>query len=184
MFTAEILVAVILIPGPESDPAPLADQHLGWVTIARPSLLAVSVNAEILDARGVALMLRDDIPSDLASLRKQFCTLGASPWLGERLRFPDKKFVSEMLGINRKMREALVAQLAMDLVYADTLRLAIQETDQLYQVWYAVRDAQNEYYYTGVRRQALQLVRDLIGDEAFYSGRLPPPIPVWHIPRR
>jgi hypothetical protein len=54
------------------------------------------------------------------------------------------------------------------------------ETDRLYQVWDAVRDARCDYYYVNVRRQALERLRELVGDEAYYSGDLPPCVPLWH----
>jgi hypothetical protein len=57
--------------------------------------------------------------------------------------------------------------------------VALQETDRLYQVWDAVRDARCDYYYVTVRRQALKRLRELIGDEAYYSASFPPCVPFW-----
>src|SRR5438093_1541624 len=59
------------------------------------------------------------------------------------------------------------------------LRVALQETDHLYQVWDAVRDARCDYYYVTVRRLALKRLRDLVGEEAYYSSNLPPCVPLW-----
>ena len=70
----------------------------------------------------------------------------------------------------------------MDLVHGDELRIALNETDHLYQVWDSVRDARCNYYYVTVRRQALKTLREMIGTEAFYRGELPPHVPVWRFP--
>ena len=63
---------------------------------------------------------------------------------------------------------------------AARLRVALQETDRLYQVWDKVRDARCPYYYVTVRRQALKQLRELVGEDSYYSGNLPPCVPLWH----
>ena len=45
-----------------------------------------------------------------------------------------------------------------------------------------LRDARCEHFYVTYRRQSLAQLRDLIGLEAFYTGRLPPHVPLWRIP--
>ena len=55
----------------------------------------------------------------------------------------------------------------------------LAETDRLYLVWDAVRDARCDFYYVTVRRQALKKLRDLVGDEAYATGELPPNVPTW-----
>jgi hypothetical protein len=44
-----------------------------------------------------------------------------------------------------------------------------------------LRDARCDYYYVAYRRQALQQLREAIGPQAFYSGRMPPHVPLWRI---
>ena len=46
-------------------------------------------------------------------------------------------------------------------------------------MWDAVRDARCEFYYVTVRRQALKKLRDLVGEEAYLAGTLPPNVPTW-----
>ena len=67
----------------------------------------------------------------------------------------------------------------MELAHWWEVRAILQETDQLYQIWDTVRDARCEYYYVTVRRQALKRLREALGDEAYFSGRLPPHVPLW-----
>jgi hypothetical protein len=59
----------------------------------------------------------------------------------------------------------------------------MQEADRLYQVWDTVRDARCDYYYVTVRRQALKRLRDMLGSDAYYSGVLPPHVPLWRFQR-
>jgi hypothetical protein len=61
----------------------------------------------------------------------------------------------------------------------DAIHVVCRDADHLYEIWDCVRDAQCEYYYVTVRRQALERVRELIGSQAFESGSLPPCLPVW-----
>jgi len=181
MLTCEILVAAVLLTSPK-EPALSAD-HNGWLEALRPALLTLAMDAEVLDPREKGFVLGHDVAGDLAMLQGRFQELARAPQVGEGQRFPDRKVINESLALNRAYRNQLSARLAIDLVYSEELRAAIADTDQLYQIWDTVRDARCEYYYVTVRRQALQLLRDLIGAEAFNSGQMPPHVPVWHFPR-
>ena len=180
MFTAEIvLAAVILTSPPASDPvqgqlpSPYCVELLDAI---RPSLLAIAIDAEAIDQREF------DVGVD--TLRSRIASLRTAPAIGECDRFPDRKLIVEFLALNRAYRVQLVARLDVDLFHADEIRGAIGETDQLYHAWDTLRDATAEHYYVAARRDSLRLLRDLIGCEAFYSGRMPPHVPVWHWPGR
>jgi len=189
MFFESILAAALLV-GPDdvsssadrddSSPAAAGD---AWLPALRPSLLALAIDAEILDPREKGFVMCQDMAGDLLMLRRRMCSLASAPQIGEANRFPDRQLVNEFMTVNRAFRNQLVARLAIDSIHQDELRIAIIETDQLYQVWDAVRDAQCDYYNVTVRRQSLDALRHLIGAEVFYSGALPPHLPVWHLPR-
>ena len=181
MFTCEIVLAAALLTAPKDLPVP--PNQAGWVEVMRPALLALAIDAEILDPREKAFLLTQDPIGDLTMLQSRNDELSRAPHLGDCQRFPERKMINDFLALNRSYRNDLNARLAIDLVHLEVLRTAIGETDQLYQVWDTVRDARCDYYYVTVRRQALQLLRDLIGAEAFYSGQMPPNVPVWHFPR-
>ena len=57
---------------------------------------------------------------------------------------------------------------------APLVRAALKETDWLYQVWDAVRDARCEYYYVTVRRQSLKRLQTMLGADAYSAADLPP----------
>ena len=182
MFTCEIILAAALLTAPKDLPVPPSQS--GWVEVMRPSLLTLAIDAEILDPRERAFLLSQDLLGDLAMLQGRNEDLARAPMLGECQRFPERKLINDFLALNRSYRNDLNARMSIDVVHLEELRTAIVETDQLYQVWDTVRDARCDYYYVTVRRQAMQLLRDLIGSEAFYSGHMPPHVPVWHFPRQ
>lgn len=181
MFTCEILLAAALISAPKECPLPSTES--AWLEAARPCLLTVAVDAEILDPRERAFLFTQDPLGDLTMLQARNQDLARAPLLGDCHRFPERKMINDFLALNRSYRNELTARLVIDVVHCEELRSAICETDQLYQVWDTVRDARCDYYYVTVRRQSLQLLRELIGAEAFYAGQMPPNVPVWHFPR-
>ena len=181
MFTCEIVLAAALLTAPKDLPVP--PNQAGWIDALRPALVTLAIDAEILDPREKAFILTQDPIGDLAMLQGRGEDLSRVPRLAECQRFPERKMINDFLGLNRSYRNDLSARLAIDLVHSEELRTAISETDQLYQAWDTVRDARCDYYYVTVRRQALGLLRDIIGAEAFYNGNMPPNVPVWHFPR-
>lgn len=182
MFTYEVLLAAALVPAPAD--SPVAAQAGAWADWLSPSLIHLSLQAEIIDRREAPFLLvkRVDFPADVKFLRSRWDELEHAPLVEESYRFPERRLVHDFLSFNRAYRCDLVARLAVDPVHAEELKHALDETDRLYNIWDAVRDARCEYYYVHVRRQSLQLLRDLVGLEAFYNGHLPPHVPVWRFP--
>lgn len=155
-----------------------------WLEVLRPTILTLAIDGELVDPRECAFLLKHDFAGDLAILRTRYDEFKNCPKLDECNRWPDRKLINDLLSMNRFCRNIFTKRLELDLLYEDALKDAIGDCDRLYQVWDTVRDAQCDYYYVTVRRNALKLLRDLIGDEAFYNGQMPPNVPVWHLPRR
>jgi hypothetical protein len=181
MFSCEIILAAALLSAPKGTAVP---EQTAWVEGMRPCLLTLAIDGEILDPRERAFLMTQNPVVDLGVLQGRNEEFARAPMLGECDRFPERKLINDYLALNRSYRNDLNMRLAIDLVHMEELRTAIAETDQLYQAWDTVRDARCDYYYVTVRRQSLQLLRDLIGAEAFYSGQMPPNVPVWHFPRK
>lgn len=180
MFVANsLLTAVILLTAApdsaESLPAPDVFPHVG------PTLQTLAVQWELLDPREVRYVLArpEEFTADLQLLRRRYYELADAPDLNDCQRFPDRTSVNEMLAFNRAYRRHIDIRQPVELSRWWELRTILQETDQLYQVWDTVRDARCEYYYVTVRRQALKRLRELVGTQAYYSGELPPYVPVW-----
>jgi hypothetical protein len=179
MFTYEFIVAAALLTSP-ADTAPLMDNGQ-WILPLRGALIEAALGGELLDRREerFTLVREDSLLADLAMLQGRFQEFLSAPFLEECQRFPERALVSDFLAFNRAYRSDLCARMLIDPVHAEDLRNAILETDQLYRAWDAVRDSRCEYYYITVRRQALNQLKDMIGNEAFYRGQLPPHVPVW-----
>jgi hypothetical protein len=182
MFAFEYVMAAALLTAPEESaalkqPPPLYDA-------LRPALQELAIRWEIMDPREKRYVLArpEDFQADLKLLCRRYRRLLDAPRLADCYRFPDRATINDLLAFNRTYRQFLTARQPVDLVHAEELREALNETDQLYQVWDAVRDARCNYYYVTVRRQALQQLRTLIGERAYYAGILPPHVPLWRFP--
>lgn len=180
MTGADLLLAAILLttpPGtPESCPPP-ADK---WPAL-RDAIHQLAVEWEILDPRETRYVLTrpEDFCPDLNMLRRRYRELADAPRVSDGMRFPERATVNELVRFNRAFRKKLDERQQLEADRAGALQAVIRETDRLYQVWDAVRDARCEFYYVTVRRQALKKLRDLVGEEAYATADLPPNVPTW-----
>jgi hypothetical protein len=180
MLPIDYLLAVVLMAAPPSHAELL--ELPGMFPALQFQLRALAVELELLDPREVRYILArpEDFPADLKLLRHRYQELATAPAVDDALRFPERVTVNELLAFNRSYRRLIDVRQPLELVHGWELRMALQETDRLYQVWDSVRDARCPYYYVTVRRQALKRLRELVGEEAYYSGQLPPCVPLWH----
>jgi hypothetical protein len=179
MFSCEFLLAASLIIQPSDTPETTPPPEL--FPVVRFALQTLALEWELLDAREVRYVLarQEDFTSDLNLLRRRYSDLVDAPPAQDGCRFPDRATVNEYLAFNRAYRQHIDMRQPGEPARWWELRTALQETDYLYQVWDTVRDARCEYYYVTVRRQALKRLREMLGEEAYYSGRLPPYVPTW-----
>jgi hypothetical protein len=179
MLSLDSLLAVLLLTA-SPEPAQLMEAP-GMFAVVRFPLRNLAVEWVILDPREVRYILArpEDFPADVKLLRRRFQELVLAPGVEDSLRFPERTTVNELLAFNRSYRQLLDVRQPLELVHGWELRMVLQETDRLYQVWDSVRDARCPYYYVTVRRQALKRLRELIGEESYYAGNLPPCVPLW-----
>jgi hypothetical protein len=181
MTLLEMILAVALLSAPP-DTSELSDYTVIHPLLA-PALKTVAMEWELLDPREMdRLNNAQDFASDLKMLQDRFENMQNAPRVAEVNRFPGRDLVGDMLAFNRSYRDSVSSRLDIDMLHADELRTILGETDLLYRIYDALRDARCEYFYVQYRRQALAQLRDLIGMEAFYSGQLPPHVPLWRIP--
>lgn len=183
MLPFDYLLAVALLTGCPEAPEPTITPEV--YARLQPTLQALAMEWEILDSREVRYVLTraEDFGADLKLLRRRHSDLIDAPYLHDCHRFPDRAVISELLTFNRSYRQHLDSLMAVELVKWWELREALQESDRLYQVWDTIRDARCDYYYVTVRRQALKRLREMLGEEAYASGTLPPHVPVWRFQR-
>ena len=183
MFPLDYVLAVALLGAPADGTEPPGAAEC-YATL-RPTLQELAVHWEILDPREMRYVLTrpEDFGSDLKLLRRRHHELADAPPLHDGMRFPDRALISDLLSFNRAYRQHLDTRQAMEVASWWELREALQEADRLYQIWDTVRDARCDYYYVTVRRQALKKLKETVGDQAYYSGVLPPHVPVWRFAR-
>jgi hypothetical protein len=173
-----VLAAMLLTTPPGvAELAPNEDQ---WPAV-RDCVHALAVRWEILDPRETRYVLTrpEDFSGDLNMLRRRYVELQDAPKVADGERFPDRAMVNELVRFNRSYLKHLQQRQQMEVDRADALRAVMWETDRLYQVWDAVRDARCGFYYVTVRRHALVKLKELIGEEAYKTANLPPSVPLW-----
>jgi hypothetical protein len=179
MFTSDYLLAVFLLTSPPGSAE--SGIHPALFEYLRQPLQEIAIQCEILDSRETRYVLAkpEDFLVDLNLLRRRYHDLSGAPPASDGYRFPDRGTINELLTFNRAYRRQIDNRQPLELVNWWELRLALQETDRLYQIWDTVRDARCECYYITVRRQALKRLLELVGEEAYDSGNLPPCVPLW-----
>lgn len=179
MFHCDYLLALALLTAP-ADSLETVEPVEGFAQLA-PIMQGLAVQMEILDPREVRYILTrpDDFQGDLNLLRRRYLELADAPTLNDSLRLPDREAVNELLSFNRAYQQYVNTRQTVDLAHWWEYQSALQETEQLYQIWDTVRDARCDYYYVTVRRHALKRLRELLGEEVYYSGQLPPHVPIW-----
>jgi hypothetical protein len=177
MFAAVPIFAMILLTAQPAEPAPAISAET-WPTL-QANLQQLAYQWQILDPREDRLLRLEELPADLFILRRRHRDLADAPSLYDCIRLPEKALAVECLSFNRAYRRAIEKRLPLEMDQTAALKEILRETDELYKIWDAVRDARCEIYYIAVRRQALKQLRDLIGPEAYYSGQLPPHVPLW-----
>jgi hypothetical protein len=177
------LLALALLLGPPGVTEVTLPAHL--YKAVQPALQAIAIQCEILDDRELKYVLRDpeDFIYDLRLLHRRRQDLFDAPPLEDCARLPQPSVIDELIGFNRTYRAHLERSGAADPGHSGEWAAAIEETDCLYRVWDTIRCARSDYYYVKDRREALRRLREVLGPEAYYSGYLPPNVPVWRFRR-
>ena len=150
-----------------------------YFPVVQRSIHAVAIDLEILDHRECRYILSraDDWQADLDLLRRRYADLKDSPAVAMSDALPPRWLVNHWIAFNRAYRKNLDERAAWELDREQDIREAVRETDRLYAVWDAVRDARCEFYYITVRRQALKKLGEILGDDDITC--LPPVVPEW-----
>ena len=178
MSVLELALAVALLTAPPdtfefSDPLALHD-------LVAPAVKRLAVEWELLDPREEEYFKHaENFASDLKLLQSRFEEFAHAPKAADVNYFPNRDLLNDMIAFNEQFRKSVSNRLDLDMVHADELRDVLVETDYLHQVYDAAREARCEYFYVTHRRQALAQLRDLVGLEAYYAGKLPPHVPLW-----
>jgi hypothetical protein len=180
MSTHELVLAFLLLTAPPSVHPEASPPAHEW-PLLQEALQQLAIDWEILDRRETKYILAksDEFGVDLNLLRRRYQELQDAPKVADVNRFPDRNVVNERLKFNRAFRRNLDTRQILETDRASQFQTILTETDDLYAVWDAVRDARCEFYNVTVRRQALKKLQELIGDEAYHLAELPPVVPEW-----
>lgn len=168
-FESTVIAAVLLL-SPTAEP-----QHdLEYLPLLRPAFMALAVNAELIgeDERRI-FKFTDNSGSDLANLHDLVIFLQRAPHLAELSRFPDVRATRVMARDIGAWQDALRMRAQFDIFHAEAVDAALGELYRRGAVYSRLYDAQWPQS-VHIRRKALEELRDLLGDVAFYSGFLPP----------
>lgn len=179
MSGLERLIAVAMLAAPPGTPEPPIDADQ-WPKM-QSALQQVAIELEILDPRETRYVFAhaESFENDLNLLRRRQQELRGAPMIWEADRFPGRTIVNDLLMFNRNFRDHLRARRVVETDRAELYESASRETERLYEIYDSVRDAQCEFYYITVRRQALKKLRCQLGHENFDEGHLPPVVPTW-----
>lgn len=181
MFLYDCLIAMILLlQPPEQTPSLLPNQPELFAVLGE-TVQYIAVKWEILDEREARYVLVEEksFHTDLNLLRTRYVELADAPCCNDCMRFPPRIIINEYVSFNRAYRQHIEIIQSLSPGKQAEYREICRQVDLLYSVWESVRDAQGEYYYITVRRQALLRLKKLLGDEDYYNGRLPPHVPTW-----
>jgi hypothetical protein len=146
------------------------------------SIQQVALSLELLDKREFRYIMAkpEDFASDLKLIQARYKKLSSAPPLSDSERLIDRTIINDMMSFNRLLKQHIELRRSMETRRYWYYEEVLQDIERLYTIWDKVRDAKCEYYYVTVRREALKDLRDLIGCQNYYSGQLPPCVPVWY----
>ncbi|MCE9563512.1 MAG: hypothetical protein K8U57_15840 [Planctomycetes bacterium] len=179
MAPADLFFATVLLSAPVGTPEqiPTAER---W-TAVQSAVHEIAIEWEILDPRETRYVLAkaEDFQVDLDFLRKRKTDLADAPKLMEATRLPDRRLMDDQIQFNRAFRKHLDVRLLWEADRAVVLSEAARETDRLYRMWDAMREAKCDFHYVTYRRLALKKLKDGLGEVMYESGELPPSVPDW-----
>ena len=179
MTSPEFLVAAMLLTIPPGNPC-ATPSAADWPGL-RDAVVRVAVEREILDPREARsyFVRPEDFCGDVNMLRRRYRELEGAPMLADAQRLPPEAVAAELVRFNRAYSKHIEARCRHETDRAAALQVVLEETKQLWHVWDAVRDSRRDCFYVTARRQSLRKLRDLVGEEAYRAGELPPHVPTW-----
>lgn len=98
---------------------------------------------------------------------------------GYNLGYFDRNCVQELLEFNLQYQACCERNYILDIVNRGYWGVCLAEAKWLFRVYDVLDDSLCIYNSVFTRRLALGKLRDILGEENFYRGPLPPHIPLW-----
>ena len=179
MSPSDLLFATMLLSAPVGTPEQVPPTER-WAVV-KGSIQQIALEWEILDSRETRYVLvhPEDFQADVDFLRKRRIDLADAPKLADANRLPDRRVMNDYIQFNRAYRKTLETRLVWEADRADRIGEVLRETDRLYKLWDAMREAKSDFHYVTYRRQSLKKLKEGMGADAFLAGELPPYVPEW-----
>jgi hypothetical protein len=179
MNAADLILAAALLSAPAGTPEPIPDAD-HWPRM-RAAVIQVATARQVIDPREARYTLTGpgQWQGDLDILRARNADLIDAPRVEDADWLPPTDIINELIRFNRAHRAYLKDRQLWESDRATLYADVINETDRLYRVWDAAREAKGEWCYVTFRRQALRNLRDRIGPEMWGRNELPPAVPEW-----
>jgi hypothetical protein len=121
----------------------------------------------------------DDFRSELNYVRRHARELQVAPPLDDVVSLPPSSVSRESRCFNLNYQRNLELRRNVALHRQDELDEALQEARHLSTIWALVDTAACPTQSWVCRRMALLRLREMIGPEAYYTGAIPPCVPLW-----
>ncbi|HVL14204.1 MAG TPA: hypothetical protein VM529_16660 [Gemmata sp.] len=179
MSPSELFLAAMMLSAPVGTPEQVPPPER-W-PVVQAALQQTARDWELLDERETRYVLAqpEDLQADLDFLRKRRIDLADAPRVADATRWPERRLMDDYIQFNRAYRRHLETRMVWEGDRADVIGEAVRETERLYKLWDAMREARCDYHYVTFRRMALKKLKDGLGEEAYHAGRLPPYVPDW-----
>jgi hypothetical protein len=178
MSSLELALAFVLLTSPAD--APVCEYSYSLSVTAKN--LAIDLELLCTRERPHVFVRERDWKTDVHLIRCRHKELIDAPFVIDAQRFPPRTQINDLLSLNRMIHRRLDNERDMTWSYRrESYRQALNELDRIQTTLDFVRDAHCEYYFVTVRRRALVELRKNIGEEAYYAGRLPSPVPVEYL---
>lgn len=137
-----------------------------------------AIRDEVMDRRETWVLSKpESFLEDLLWLGNQYDAAKDCPRMWELGRFPGYEEALASIEQSRAFQSYADARHKL-IPYRDVYREAWSQAQLPCQAWSHLRDARSEFSWVRTRRQSLKQLREILGDDDFYSGRMPPPAPL------
>jgi hypothetical protein len=170
-----VLAASLIFGDPQVPPPACSDSPF-----VRLAVIGWADREELIDARDQTWRFKDwHWADDVTELRTVNLDLLDAPAVCDRQRFPSLETAREAYAFNNEYRNFLLHQQTLhgDRCFQHYKAL-ISEAGELSDIWWTIVCMQQDYYEPPQRRKLLLSLRKKLGDERYYRGQVPPPVPL------
>ena len=114
---------------------------------------------------------------DIETIRERYQIIKDAPFISDSYRFPNYNSITFYLTFNRDYYKEIAKTLTFP--WENWKEVTLEETLRLYDIWFQIRECVNERRTIFFRRKALKETKELLGENNYYHGIFPPPVPIW-----